>query len=409
MESGVVESFSTVPPWLQVVGILSLSFVVAKIIEVVGRYLLRRSPTDGKSRHDQILIEETYVPLYVTVFLIGVYISSQLLEQGTVGIYVANVAVSIILIVWAYAVSRIGSRIITVRTDTPSGREIAPIIRNILTFFIVLGAFFILLSVWEIDITPLIASAGVIGIVLGIAARDSIGNFFGGISLYLDKTYKVGDMLQLESGQRGTVLDMSIRSTTILTRDNVAVTIPNAEMNSTQVINESAPNRRRRIRLDVGVAYGSDLETVKETLLSVAAEERLILDSPSPAVRFREFGDSAITAQLQCHIENPGLRARARHRLIEGIDRQFREKEIKIPFPQRELTFFEADNEISISSKSVADRPTATVVDEPGESNTIDERTESNLVDERPESNGAGERAERPPDRDTEKRGDADR
>ena len=352
MESVVSEYLEMIPTSIQVVLILSLSFVAAKLIEAVGYYILHRSERLATGEYDRIIIEETHVPIYVTVFLAGVYLSAQLLPEVGIGFYISSVAMSVILILWSYAVIRLSGRIIGASNNAPTDRQITPIFKNVLTFFIILGAFFLLLGIWNVNVTPLLASAGVIGIVLGIAAQDSLGNFFSGLSLYLDKTYKLGDMIQLESGERGTVIDMSIRSTTILTRDNIAITVPNSELNSTQVVNESSPVRRRRIRLDVGVAYGSDLKQVKEALLEIADEEDLILETPSPGVRFQEFGDSAIVAQLQCHIEHPALRGRAKHFLIERIDERFREEEIKIPFPQREMTFFESGNTISIDSES---------------------------------------------------------
>jgi len=186
---------------------------------------------------------------------------------------------------------------------SPSGREITPVFKNLVTFFVVIATFFVLLDIWRVDATPLLASAGIIGLVLGIAARDTLGNFFSGISLYLDKTYKLGDVIELESGERGTVIDMSIRSTTILTRDNIAITVPNGQMNAEPVINESAP-----------------------------------------AMQSREFDESAIVAQLQFYIDHPALRGRSRHALIERIDARFREDEIEIPFPQRELSFADSDH-----------------------------------------------------------------
>lgn len=145
---------------------------------------------------------------------------------------------------------------------------------------------------------------------------------------------------------------MSIRSTTILTRDNIAVTVPNGQLNQTMVVNESSTQRRRRVRLDVGVAYGSDLARVEEAFLSVAAEESIVLNTPVPAVRFRSFDESSIAVQLQCYIEHPALRGRARHVLIRGITDAFDREGIKIPFPQREVSFFEAGNEIRLEGEA---------------------------------------------------------
>ena len=342
-----VERITALPDWAQIAVVLALSLVAAKIIEVVGRYLLERwLSSEG---YERVFFEETHTTLYVTVFLAGVYVVVPLLpEVGDIEFYISAIVLSLIVVLWAHAVIRVVNRAVSVSRDTPTDRQITPVFKITLDFFVVLASFFLLLSVWNVNITPLLASAGILGIIIGIAAQDSIGNFFGGISLYLDKTYKIGDMIQLESGERGTVVDMSIRSTTILTRDNVAVTVPNAEMNSTQVVNESAPARRRRIRLDVGVAYGSDLDTVEEALLECADDEELVLEKPNPVVRFRDFDDSAITAQLQCYIGRPSRWGRARHRLIKHINEKFREEEVKIPFPQRELTFFEEGNTVRL-------------------------------------------------------------
>ena len=362
MNTAVVDSLMALPTAIQIAAILVVSIIAAKVINELGSVPIQRAGRFGSHEYDRLLIEEIHVPLYVSVFLAGVYLSVQLIPDFVVQFYIESAAVTIIIFVWTSAVIRLGTRLIGATNDRPAGRNITPIFKNLFTFFVILGSFFLLLSVWTIDITPLLASAGIIGIILGIAARDSLGNFFGGLSLYLDKTYKIGDMIQLGTGERGTVLDMSIRSTTILTRDNIAVTIPNAEMNSTQIINESAPVRRRRVRLDVGVAYGSDLETVKEALLAAAAaEETIVLDAPSPAVRFREFADSAIVAQLQVHIEHPSLRGRTRHRLIERIDQQFRENDIKIPFPQRELSFYESENTVRVDHVDPVQVPDDTV------------------------------------------------
>ncbi len=351
MLGGSSESFQTLPFWIQIPLILLSALLGAKLIEAGSYYVLHRSKRLASGQYDRLIVEELHLPLYVTVLLAGIYVSTRLVPDLTLGSYVATAALSIILVAWARAVVRLGNRVIGLTNDSPTQREIAPIFKNVLTFFVVLATVVALLSVWQVDVTPLLASAGILGIIIGIAAQDSLGNFFGGLSLYFDRTYKLGDMVELESGERGTVIDMTIRSTTILTRDNIAITVPNARMNSTQVINESAPVRRRRIRLDVGVAYGSDLETVERAILDAADDEAVVLDSPKPQVRFREFADSAVVAQLQCHIAHPAQRGQARDVLIRQIDRRFDDEEIKIPFPQREVTFFESENRIAVESE----------------------------------------------------------
>ncbi len=346
-----IQPFEALSLWIQIPLILLSALVVAKLIKVGGYHILHQSERLANGEYDRLIIEELHLPLYVTVFLAGVYASARLMPEFIEEFYIVPAVISVIIVVWSRAVTRLGGRLITVTNDSPTDREITPVFKIVLTFFVIVSTFVVLLSVWQVDVTPLLASAGILGIIIGIAAQDSLGNFFGGLSLYFDKTYQLGDMVQLESGERGTVIDMSIRSTTLLTRDNIAITVPNAEMNSTQIINESAPVRRRRIRLDVGVAYGSDLDVVERAIIDAAEAEPVVLDNPLPKVRFREFDDSAIVAQLQCHIANPAQRGKAQHCLIQRIDERFAEEEVKIPFPQRELTFFESENRISIEDE----------------------------------------------------------
>jgi len=340
-----VESLQGIPIWGQVLLILVISVVAAKAIEFLAQEIISRSARLTGRNYDEIFSDVIRKPLYLTVILGGVYVSARLLPQVQVGFFISSAAMSILAVLWAYAIVRLGGRLVEANNRSPSGREITPVFKNLVTFFVIVATFFALLSIWNVDATPLLASAGIIGLVLGIAAQDALGNFFSGISLYLDKTYRLGDMIELESGDRGTVIDMSIRSTTILTQDNVAITVPNGLMNDEPVINESAPVRKRRVRLDVNIAYDSDLETVKQGLLAAADAEPMALEEPAPSIQFREFGDSAVVSQLQFYIKHPAQRGRARHALIERIDERFREDEVEIPFPQRELSFAEGDRD----------------------------------------------------------------
>ena len=338
----------TLPPWQQVVIILGIAIGMAMLIRIGMGFWITRSSRFTETDLDRVVYEEIIMPLYVTTILIGVYLVLPILTIARFEFVIGAGIATVIVFLWARAMIRLVARIISVLRDQGREPEFAPVLKNLWTFVVFVGGFFFFLEIWRIDVTPFIAGAGVAGIIVGIAAQDSIGNFFAGISLNLDQTYQVGDMLQLEDGTRGTVTEISIRSTTILDRDNIEVTIPNSYLNTTQVVNESAPRRRRRIRLDVGVAYGSDLDQVESTLLDVADQTKIILDDPAPVVRFRSFDDSAILAQVQCYISHPAQWGRARHDLIMGISKAFAAEEIKIPFPQRELTFFEADNAIRI-------------------------------------------------------------
>ena len=153
----------------------------------------------------------------------------------------------------------------------------------------------------------------------------------------MDNTYKVGEYIILESGERGEVVEIGIRSTRIKTRDDVIVTIPNSIMANSKIINESAPVPNFRVRIPVGVAYGSHIDEVEQELLAVAHGTENVLKEPEPRVRFREFGDSSLNFELLCWVKEPALRGRTVHKLNKAIYQTFEAKGIQIPFPQRDV------------------------------------------------------------------------
>ena len=166
-----------------------------------------------------------------------------------------------------------------------------------------------------------------------------MANFFGGISLFADRAYKVGDYIILDTGQRGEVVEMGIRSTKIKTRDDVMISIPNSILANSMIINESAPEPRFRIRIDVGVAYGSDLKKVEEILLKVAEENEMLARVPEPRVRLRAFADSSVNFQLLVWVRDPSEKGLQIHHLLGAIYKTFAEEDITIPFPQRDVHF----------------------------------------------------------------------
>ena len=198
------------------------------------------------------------------------------------------------------------------------------------------GALYFFLLAWDINITAWLASAGIVGIAVGFAAKDSLANLFAGFFIMVDAPYKVGDFINLDGGERGRVTDIGLRSTRILTKDDMEITIPNSVIASSKIINESGgPSEKERIRISVGIAYGSDIDIVRNVLLDIAKSNPNVEEEPEPRVRFREFGESELSFQLLCWIAEPILRGRVVDELNSEIYRQFIEKGIEIPFPQR--------------------------------------------------------------------------
>ena len=340
----VETTLAGLPPWLALVVILGGSLVLARIVQVGGDSVIKRLTTRIPGDVDDVAFDTVHPALYATVLLAGAYYALEPLSLGVVALPPGidnNLRASILsvgVVVWTYTLIRLGRRVsdAIVSSDDSDG-SVVPIFQNVWTAALIGISSFALLELWNKDVTPLLASAGVIGIIVGFAARDTIANLFGSIALFFDGTYKVGDWVVLEGGDRGRVEDISIRSTVIRTRDDVLVTVPNSILNSSKVVNESVPRRKRRIRIPIGVAYGTDYDLLEETLLGVTEDVSPVLDAPSPRVRMREFGDSALKFELLCWVPDPVLRGRATHDLNVAIYRALEEAGIVIPFPQREV------------------------------------------------------------------------
>ena len=202
-----------------------------------------------------------------------------------------------------------------------------------------LGIFaYLFMAIWGIDGTAWLASAGVIGIAVGFAAKDTLANLISGVSIVADAPYKIGDYIVLDTGERGIVTNLGIRSTRLLTRDDVEVSIPNAVIGNAKITNESGgPWIKHRIRVPIGVAYGSNTEEVVGILEQIARDCPGINDSPAPRVRMRAFGDSSLDFELLGWINHPELRGRVKHDILMEIDRRFREEGVVIPFPQADI------------------------------------------------------------------------
>jgi small-conductance mechanosensitive channel len=178
---------------------------------------------------------------------------------------------------------------------------------------------------------------GALGVGIGFGLQHIVTNFVGGLILLVERPISVGDRIEV-AGTGGRVARIGARSTTVITGDNITMIIPNAEFVTQRVINWSHGDPRVRIRLPVGVAYGSDLATVERVLAEVAAAHPAVLADPPPQVFFAEFGDSALNLELAVWTrELAPTPRRLRSDPNFAIDAAFRRHGITIPFPQRDL------------------------------------------------------------------------
>jgi len=186
------------------------------------------------------------------------------------------------------------------------------------------------------DFSRVALFAGAFSVGIGFGLQNVVNNFVSGLILLFERPIQIGDMVEV-GGLLGEVRRIGARSSTVRTVDGAEVIVPNSNLISEQVVNWTLSDRRRRIIVDVGVAYGSDPETVLGILRSVAEANSSVLDEPAPEALFQEFGDSALNFRLRAWIPRFEESFEINSRLCVAINDALRDAGIAIPFPQRDL------------------------------------------------------------------------
>ena len=192
-------------------------------------------------------------------------------------------------------------------------------------------------GIWSIDLSGLLVGAGFLGIVVGLAARQTLGSLIAGFVLMFARPFEIGDWVKI--GEReGIVTEISIVNTRIQTFDGEYVMVPNDNVGSSEIVNRTRKGRLR-IKVEVGVDYTTDLDHAVDVARSAMRAVDDILSVPQPQVVIKEFGASAVTLELRFWIDKPSSRRRwrARTAVISAVKQAFDREGIKIPFPQREL------------------------------------------------------------------------
>ena len=217
-------------------------------------------------------------------------------------------------------------------TDKALQQVISFISQYLLTFFGVL----IVLQIWGVDVSSLAIFASALGVGIGFGIQNIANNFISGVIITVEQPIKVGDFVEIK-GLQGTIKHIGARSTEILTLDQVAIIVPNSSFLENEVINRRHGNSVTRLKIPVGVAYGSDIAKVKAALLDAATAHSDVLYRPKPEVRFQEFGDSSLNFELLVWTKDPQKQPRIKSDLNYGIHQNLYRHNIEIPFPQRDL------------------------------------------------------------------------
>ncbi len=328
-------------PWLLALVIVALGMIVAKITDIIlTRWVLavtRRTKTNLDDRAVRLL----HRPVFLTVFLFAVALAIRVLGLAEgIELVLVQMLRTIVVFLWMVTIWGLANLVLVALSESDRfalvETQSLPLFDNVTKVLVIGTATYIVMGIWDLDATALLTSAGILGIAGGFAAKDTLANLFGGVFILADRPYQLGDFVVLDSGERGRVTSVGLRTTRLLTRDDIEVTIPNAVIANNKIVNESGgPYAKERIRVKVGVAYGSDVDQVCQVLENVALEHEHICTDPEPRVRFRAFGESSLDFELLAWIDEPVQRGLLVHHMNMSVYKALQREGIEIPFPQR--------------------------------------------------------------------------
>jgi len=192
------------------------------------------------------------------------------------------------------------------------------------------------------NIMPFVAGAGVAGIAIGFAAKDTLSNLIAGVLLIIDRPFEVGDRIEVWSAPKnaatwGDVIDIGLRATKIRTTDNIVIVIPNNEIMKRDIINYTTVTKEIRVRIPIGVAYDADINKAKAIIIKTALELDWVMQKPAPKVVVRNFGDSAVDLEARIWISRPRKRMDTISHVTDRVKEVFQEEGIEIPYPKRDI------------------------------------------------------------------------
>ena len=324
---------------LRLVGLLFLLTIIRGIIWLVAiGHITRLFPQTRQG--SEIILEILKISLITDVFPLGNQKYS-----------VLDFFILIGLLAGLVTLTRIVSRVLKSKLLNATGlsRAVQDTIALIFNYTLIFLGTIVVLQVWGLDLSSLTVFASVLGVGIGLGLQGVAQEFISGLVLIFERPIQVGDFVEV-GGLMGTVERISVRSTEIRTLDQISVILPNSRFLNSEVINWSHSSPISRLKIPVNIAYNSNLETVKNILITVAENHQDILSMPSPQVFFSEFGDSSLNFKLLVWISQPYKQFQIKSDLYFNIDSQFREEGIEIPFPQTDLHL--RSSEVSSSTLS---------------------------------------------------------
>jgi len=318
--------------------------VVIGILAFVLKKIFLKITLKTKTDLDDLLVQKLNKPILVLLFLTGLRFSLERISVegsldtlfGIVSSFIVIGVIYFLYVIFDLSFSRAWIRLAKKTKRKPNDALIQLTNISLKIVLVILGLIYIL-NLWGVEVAPLLAGVGIGGIAIAFALQNSLGNIFGGISIILDKSIRVGDFLTLENGTSGKVTQVGLRSTKILTRDNESLIVPNSKLSESIIHNVAMPEPKSRVIVPFSVAYGSDIEQVKKIVMNEIKKIEWFVGDPAPFVRFIEMGDSSLKFKTYFFVSSFDVKLDATDEANTRIYNALNKAGIEIPFPHMDV------------------------------------------------------------------------
>ncbi len=333
---------------LSVLIILIVTFVLAHLAKALFSGVFARLSGLTKTDLDDNVVHLSKPLIVKLVYLAGMGALSNHLEgkydwySGLRVEVVSGILFSLLVVLIAIYLIKLVTTLtdwytksIAVRTESTFDDELMPLLKRVGRITIGVVAAMIILDHFSVDIKGLVAVLGVGSLAIALAAQETLSNMIAGFVVMVDRPFRKGDRVILGDGTKCDVYEIGMRSTKFLTFENTLVIVPNAELIKMTINNLTYPEPRIRVKVDVGVAYGSDIDEVEKILLDIAEAHPLILSDPPPSVFFTEMADSSLNFSIVGRVQEVADQWPTTLQVRAQIYKRFNTDGIEIPFPQR--------------------------------------------------------------------------
>ena len=331
--------------YLRAFVVFVVSLVVLRLVLGFLTYVFTRLTAKTKTDLDDMIIGKSSFPLLVLSFGIAFMIMLPELAVGEGLAFILNnlgytvVAVSVGMLIYFIvdlALFRALKKF-SARTKSEMDDNIVSLIHGAIKIALFVLAFIYVLDIWGVEIGPFLAGLGIAGLALALALQPILSNIFSGISVILDKSVRVNDLIYLGTDAKGKILKVGLRSTKIRTFDNELIIVPNNTLASSMIQNVALPDPKTRATIAFGVAYGSSVEKVKKVVLKELKTLTHLDDSEDVVVRFLEMADSALNFKAYFYVDSFDNKATSIDEANTKVYNALNKSGIDIPFPQMDV------------------------------------------------------------------------